>query len=248
MTDNVLYRDGPNVVIQGYGCIVVSWQCKNRLKLVLTHSPHAPLYYDIPNDGTETTVPLAYGYGQYRFNLVRRVYDSWATVADFMLADTAKWSSFSSTAFLDQTAWCNFTYFGPCARIVQKLGEPECDDDEYVNRVKKWIRTNLKFDHEKAKKLAGGHGYVPNPDDTVTVGSGVCSDISSAMVAMLRLRGIRARIATGYLKPEMSSHAWVEYSVFSTEKQQWVRYDPSMSLRTKRAKTVEHEYQTVCLW
>lgn len=247
MAKNVLCRDGENLMRHDdeHGLVEIAWTCPSRLKLVMTHKPQTPLYYDVPNDGTLTLMPLPYGNGEYRLDLVRKTYDSWATVKDLTFHDSGRRAP---SAFVGRTAWCAYASGGPCERLALKLSNPPCDDEEYVTRVKDWIRKNLKYDNDKAKVLTGGHGYVPNPDKTVADGTGICSDVASAMVALLRIRGIKTRLVTGYLKPEMRSHAWVEYISLDGEKGSFVRYDPSMLLRTKRAKLVEHSYQTVCIW
>lgn len=51
-------------------------------------------------------------------------------------------------------------------------------------------------------------GYVPDPDQTLSSGKGICFDYASLAAAMLRSQGIPAKVITGYVSGGAVYHAW----------------------------------------
>lgn len=96
--------------------------------------------------------------------------------------------------------------------------------------------TTIAYDHDKAKRLAGGRGYIPNPEQTFKAGTGVCSDKASLMCAMLRSVGIEAKFVVGTV--DGKSHAWVLARVGST----WYRCDPTMAASWSADEMRKHAY------
>ena len=76
-------------------------------------------------------------------------------------------------------------------------------------------------------------GYVPNPDDTLATGTGVCFDYASLGAAMLRSVGLPTKIITGYVTPGDLYHAWIMVYIdgswhtgeFSVDSNSWSRVD-----------------------
>ena len=243
-----LLRDGDNQIVVSEThptLIAVSWTCATRLKMIVSHMADVPLYYDIPNDGTKTVVPLCNGNGRYRIDLVRSLSGAWATVADVSLRVEASGDD-AMRGYLARSGWCNWSKDGPCAMAARAMvTDGKAPTKETVDRVIAHMRKSVTYDKAKAERLRGGHGYVPNPDRTLADGSGICSDIASATCAILRCAGVPSRMVAGYVLPKKVSHAWVESFVDG----RWVTFDPtSLMGTTKRASKSSNKYQAVCRW
>ena len=78
-----------------------------------------------------------------------------------------------------------------------------------------YIKENIVYDYDKA---AGDvTGYVPDPDQTLSSGKGICFDYASLAAAMLRSQGIPCKLVVGYAGTVY--HAWINaYS----QKQGWI--------------------------
>ena len=76
-------------------------------------------------------------------------------------------------------------------------------------------------------------GYMPDPDETLAEGKGVCFDYASLGAAMLRSLGIPTKVVTGYVSPGDLYHAWIMVYAdgewmsgeFSVSKDTWSRVD-----------------------
>jgi transglutaminase-like putative cysteine protease len=120
-------------------------------------------------------------------------------------------------------------------------------------------RARNRYDAAKAieRELQTAYGYSlqmraggPDPlaDFLFNVKSGHCEYFSTAMVLMLRTRGVAARVVNGFLPGEYNgaagaftvrqsdAHSWVE--VYFPETRSWVTFDPTPSVgRTEPVRT-----------
>ena len=96
-------------------------------------------------------------------------------------------------------------------RRGQKASELVADaanEGDVLRAVYSYIVSNVAYDNDKAAELATQTGYVPNPDETLASGKGICFDYASLAGAMLRSLGIPTKIITGYVSPDGIYHAW----------------------------------------
>ena len=142
--------------------------------------------------------------------------------------------------FLAKGRFCSWSEKGPCARRALKLAGSADTDSEVLSRVYAWVASHIAYDHEKAARLAGGRGYVPDPDQTYRDRMGVCFDYASLMVAMLRSVGIPAKLVVGYVDDGLE-HAWV----VAWAGNRWCRCDPTMAAGTTKGSSKGHRYRAV---
>ena len=96
-----------------------------------------------------------------------------------------------------------------------------------------FVADHVKYDNAKAAKLAQQSGYMPDPDDTLKTGTGICLDYASLSAAMLRSMGIPTKLMTGYVGKDEVYHAWImvyidgtwKASVFDVKSKTWSRCD-----------------------
>ena len=85
----------------------------------------------------------------------------------------------------------------------------------------------IKYDTAKATSVSSG--YLPDPDETLRTGKGICFDYASLAAAMLRSQGIPTKIIFGYVAPDNLYHAW---NMFYTEESGWVTVSFEVSADT----------------
>lgn len=129
--------------------------------------------------------------------------------------------------------WCRWS---PTSELVKKASSLKGNGvTETISAIYAYVTNSIAYDYDKADKLRGTRGYVPDPEATYEEGSGICFDLASLMCAMLRSQGIEAKLCVGFLNGD--SHAWVQ----AWDGKRWLRCDPTMA-KDKNKK--ERKYVT----
>lgn len=176
-----------------------------RHKLQVTHGDES-YNYDVPTDGSPVACPVNMGDGSYTFRVLRNIEGSSYVEVLAVPADVSLESEFSP--FTTANVFCDYD---ASSAVVAKAREVAADADNegaVVQKVYQWVVDNIDYDDAKAAELAGGSGYVPDPDKTLAEGKGICFDYSSLAGAMLRSLGVPCRVVTGYVDPDDLYHAW----------------------------------------
>ena len=89
--------------------------------------------------------------------------------------------------------------------------------DAVLNAVYDYICSSISYDRDKAASVKSG--YLPDPDETLQTGKGICFDYAALAAAMLRSQGIPTKMIFGYVAPKDLYHAW---NMFYTDETGWV--------------------------
>ena len=106
--------------------------------------------------------------------------------------------------------------------------------EDAVASVARAIRKNIKYRRRAAKG-------VQTPTETLAECSGSCRDLATLMLEALRILGLPARFASGYLDcaaseaGRASTHAWAEAYLPHIG---WIGYDPTLGEPTSRKHVV----------
>ena len=187
--------------------------------------------YDLPNDGTQVVYPINMGNGSYSFRIMQNTSGSNYVELFETSADVKLDSEF--VPFLTPNVFCNYEADSKCVDKARELTSGVSNQGQAVKSVCEFVAQNVTYDNAKAQKLAKSSGYVPNPDDTLQSGTGICFDYASLSAAMLRSMGIPARVMTGYVGKEQLYHAWImvyidgtwHTAVFTVDPNTWSRCD-----------------------
>lgn len=212
------------------GYVGVSATSAARLKLQIV-SGQASCNFDIPQDGTAIICPLSFGSGAYTFRVMQNTSGSNYVELYSTSADVALSSEFAP--FVRPNVYCNYTSSSACVSKARELVKDATNQAEALEAVCTWIVDNVAYDDAKAAQLKDVTGYVPNPDETLASGTGVCFDYASLGAAMLRSQGIPTRIVTGNVSPNNIYHAWIMVYIdgtwksaqFSVSANTWSRVD-----------------------
>lgn len=188
---------------QGY----VGAACENssRLKLQVTNG-QASYNYDMQNDGTPIIVPLNMGNGSYTVRVMQNTSGNNYVELASVTCDVALEDEFAP--FVRPNIYCNYTSSSACVSKARELASGATNQAAAVNAIYEWITENISYDSDKAAQLTDVSGYVPDPDETLSSGSGICLDYASLGAAMIRSLGIPCKIVTGYVSPDNIYHAW----------------------------------------
>lgn len=204
---------------EGYVAVAVEADARVKFQVLKDDLTYT---YNMASDGTPSFFPLQSGSGTYTFKVMENVEDTkyaekYSVDAEVSLADEFQ-------PFIRPSDYVDYTENSQCVKLAQDLAAG-CDSElDVVGAVFDYICENIDYDNEKAATVKTG--YLPNPDETLMSGKGICFDYASLAAAMLRSEGIPTKVIFGYVSPNDLYHAW---NMFYTEETGWVTVDYQVS-------------------
>lgn len=176
-----------------------------RAKVGVVHGG-STYYYDLPSDGSTMTCPLQTGNGSYTITVYQNVSgNSYAA----LLSTTADVSLNSSLdPFLLPSQQVNYSSGSQAASIARQLVSGKTNNYERISAVLSYVAQHLSYDYSLAKTVQSG--YIPNIDEDLARGSGICYDYAAVSAAMLRSLGYPTKLEMGYVQNGTVYHAWNE--------------------------------------
>ena len=160
--------------------------------------------YDLPNDGTPQCYVLQSGSGAYTFRVMQNTTEDKYAELYSTSADVQLESEFAP--FLRPSQMVSYTADSQCVAKAAELAAQASTASGVVANIYAYIQNNIRYDTQKAETVQAG--YLPDPDETLQTGKGICYDYASLAAAMLRSQGIPTKLITGYVQPGDLYHAW----------------------------------------
>ena len=214
----------------GYVMVRYTAETEKRLK-VLVKGPSTTYSYNLPV-GQWTVFPLSDGNGEYTVGIYRNITGfKYATILtasfDARLAD-------EFAPFLRPNQYVNYSDSTLALHTGLDITAGLDDPLEKVEAVYHYVITTLEYDHEKAAAVKSG--YLPDLDQVLSAGKGICFDYAALMAAILRSQEVPCKLVVGYAGSIY--HAWI--SVWTEESgwidgiiffdgQKWQRMDPTFA-------------------
>ncbi len=195
------------------GYLMVRYQGQSsKVKLQITGPDYMTYTYDLIKTDYEV-FPLSAGNGIYQIGVYENVEGSqYATVfsqeIDLQLTN-------DMGPFLYPNQYVTFTSDSNVVSKGKELAASAHDDLEVIHFVYNYMIEHITYDYDKANTVQSG--YIPNPDEILSSGTGICLDYASVMAAMLRSQQIPTRLEVGYAGD--AYHAWISTYV---ENQGWI--------------------------
>lgn len=172
-----------------------------KVKMQLTTPENITYTYTL-HDGFET-FPLTGNTGSYRVTVFELIHDNQYTTAFSQDIDVSSLDEFSPYLYPNQ--YVNFTATDETVKMGEDLAGGADTDLDVVTNVYNYVIHNITYDKEKAANVESG--YLPEVDEILRSGTGICFDYAALMAAMLRSQRIPARLEVGYAKD--AYHAWI---------------------------------------
>jgi hypothetical protein len=213
----------------GYIC-AMSYLGDTKVK-VLVDAPDGNQYqYTITSSNSYITIPLSKGNGTYSVGVYENLYDD--KYAAVFAQDVGVELSDEFGAFLYPNPFVEFSSGDAAVQLSQEVTTNATSDVEAVDQIYMYMVQNFTYDYDKASSVAPG--YMPNNDDMLASGEGICFDFASLTASMLRAQRLPTKLDVGYCG--QAYHAWIE--VYTTDKgwirkkiefsgSSWVRLDPT---------------------
>ncbi len=226
------------------GYIMASYSAgSDKVKIQITDPTQAVYTYLLPKGGEYQTFPLSGGNGSYSIKILENVSgDSYAVVLSQDIDVSIK-DEF--TPFLYPNQYVDFDENSDAVAKGSELAKDTYTDLEVVEKVYVYVTENIKYDDSKAENV--DYGYLPDVDETLSSGKGICFDYAALMCCMLRSQGIPTKLEVGY--SGTAFHAWISTYVddvgwvdgiveFSGDS--WELMDPTFAANNDSASVSEY--------
>lgn len=176
---------------------------ERRLKLRVTCEEQV-YNYDLPSGGDYAVFPCQMGSGIYLARVMENVEAD--LYAQLFAAEFEVKLEQPNAPFLYPSQYVDFHASSEVVARSYLLVEGLGGDEEIVKKLYRFVVKNTDYDYDKAATVKSG--YLPDPDETLRSGKGICFDYSALLASMLRAQGIPAQLVVGMVMPEGITHAW----------------------------------------
>ena len=216
-----------------HGYITAVADDDGKTKNVQLVSDATNITYSYFIDSGETAVlPLTDGEGEYMITCYQQVEGSQYSALFWDKIEADFDNPFYPYLYPNQ--YVDFDEDSDCVRLARSLLPDDATDVEGLDAIYDYVIGNVTYDEEKAMTVEPG--YLPDVDETLHSGTGICFDYAALMTAMLRGRDVPCRLVTGYAGTV--KHAWIDVFIrskgwvqqaISFDGEDWTRMDPTFA-------------------
>ncbi|NCB33232.1 MAG: transglutaminase domain-containing protein [Erysipelotrichia bacterium] len=205
--------------------------------------PDGKVYPYPLNLGTAEPFPLTGGNGDYQVNVFEQI--SGSNYAVVMSGSFAVQLNDEFRPYLYPSQYISYTKDSQSVKLGIELSKQSADDLDYIGNVYDYVTSKISYDKDLAADPPTD--YIPNPDSTLSLGTGICFDYASLMTAMLRSQGIPTKLQVGYTSNVY--HAWISVYLNETgwidglirfENSDWTLMDPTLGSYTSEADVADY--------
>lgn len=203
-----------------------------KANIQITGSDGVSYKYFLPPSESFIPLPLTGGNGTYQIDGYENIVDSQYAVLFREAVQVQIENEFLPFLYPNQ-----YVYFHAGSEAVAVAADTVSEahsDLDAISDIYHYVISHIVYDTEKAETVSSG--YLPNVDETLRTGKGICFDYASLTAAMLRSQNIPSRLEIGYSGSVY--HAWI--SVYTEETgwidriieftgNGWTRMDPTLA-------------------
>jgi len=241
--DGALTIDGNGATIDysnaSDGYIMAKYEGDNtRIKLQITKDGGSTYTYDVAPGTDFAAFPLTDGSGNYNVAMFLNIEGDKYSQACAGTVQSDITDEFSP--FLRPNQYCNFTDATQAVAKSAEVAQGAKSDLKVIESVFLFVTSNVVYDYDKAANVQSG--YIPDVDETLSTGKGICFDYASLTSCMLRSQGIPCKLVVGYAGD--AYHAWISVYVDGTgwvanmiqfDADKWTLMDPTFAASGDRA-------------
>ena len=188
-------------------------------------------------DGDYQVFPFSGGNGSYQINILENTTgDKYAVLLSETIEVTL---SDEFSPFLYPNQYVHFTEESQAVQKGAELAKGTSSDLDVIQNIYTYVIKNITYDEKKASEVVDG--YLPNVDDTLSSGTGICFDYAALMTAMMRTQRIPTKLEIGYSKDV--KHAWISAyidevgwvdDIIEFDGSSWTLMDPTLAANNSR--------------
>lgn len=185
------------------GYIMVKCRSASRLKLQVIKD-NRTYNYDLNNSDRYEVFSLPLGSGDYRVRVMENTSGSRYRQLHAVTISVSISNAYSP--FLYPNQYISFTAKSQAVKKSYDLCVGADTDLKKIEKIYAYVTENIRYDYDKVNKLPST--YLPDVDDTIKTGKGICFDYAALVAAMLRAQNIPTKLVVGTVSPGELSHAW----------------------------------------
>jgi hypothetical protein len=233
-----VYVDASNT---GQGYVIIHYTGESeKVKLRITGPEEITYTYDMATGGGKDEVfPLQQGDGTYLIAVFENIEGlQYATVFSQEIEATI---DDEFLPFLYPNQYVTFNADNQAIDYAEYLAYTANTDLDVVSNVYNSLITSMSYDYHEAETVESG--YLPEIDEVLTTGKGICIDYAVLMTAMLRSQRIPTRMEVGYAGT--AYHAWLSTYItdigwingmIQFDGKEWSLMDPTFASTTDTKK------------
>lgn len=184
------------------GYIIVDYKGSNDSPKLQIAGPTGTAYnYDL--HGGQEVFNFTQGDGAYKVGVFEHIGDGKYAQVTGCNVDIKVSNEFLPYLYPNQYVTFDKNY--NVVSLGSDLAYPANNDLDVVANVYNYIIENITYDTDLATNVTSD--YLPDPDRTLQLKTGICFDYAAVMASMLRSQGIPTRMEIGYAAD--AYHAWI---------------------------------------
>ena len=225
---------------QGY-LTAVSDSTDQMMNVQLTAEDGVVYSYFI-SPGESAVIPFSSGSSTYQVSCYQQISDSQYAA---LYADTLEIKLANEfLPFLYPNQYVNFTPDSEASKLALSMVSEDTSDIDSLQTIYNYVVSHVTYDYDLADTVASG--YLPDVDETLQTGKGICFDYAALTTAMLRSCDIPCKLQIGYagdikhawINVYIRSRGWVDKAVeFSGDS--WSRMDPTFDSNSEDKDTIQ---------
>lgn len=225
---------------QGY-LTAVSDSTDQMMSVQLTAEDGVVYSYFI-SPGESAVIPFSSGSGTYQVSCYQQISDSQYAA---LYADTLEIKLANEfLPFLYPNQYVNFTPDSEASKLALSMVSEDTSDIDALQTIYNYVVSHVTYDYDLADTVASG--YLPDVDETLQTGKGICFDYAALTTAMLRSCDIPCKLQIGYagdikhawINVYIRSRGWVDKAAeFSGDS--WSRMDPTFDSNSEDKDTIQ---------
>ena len=192
--------------------------------------------------GESAVIPFSSGSSTYQVSCYQQISDSQYAA---LYADTLEIKLANEfLPFLYPNQYVNFTPDSEASKLALSMVSEDTSDIDALQTIYNYVVSHVTYDYDLADTVASG--YLPDVDETLQTGKGICFDYAALTTAMLRSCDIPCKLQIGYagdikhawINVYIRSRGWVDKAVeFSGDS--WSRMDPTFDSNSEDKDTIQ---------
>lgn len=175
----------------------------SRMNIQLT-APSGVVYSYFLEPDEQTVLPFSEGSGEYLITCYQQV-DGNQYAALYTETLTIKLQN-EFLPFLYPNQYVDFSSKSEACKLAASLVKEDMTDIDILKTFYAYVTSHISYDYDKADSVEAG--YLPDVDDTLSTGTGICFDYAALTTAMLRSQDIPCKLQIGYSGDV--KHAWID--------------------------------------
>ena len=188
-------------ISQGY--LTAVSDSNGTTKNIQLSADNGVVYSYFVSSGESAVIPFTSGSGTYQVSCYEQVNGSQYAALFAQALEVSLENEF--LPFLYPNQYVNFTPDSEACKLALSLLAEDATEQESIDTVFQYVTQHVTYDEDKAATVETG--YLPDIDETLSTGKGICFDYAALMTAMLRSQGIPTKLEIGYSGDIY--HAWI---------------------------------------